>query len=445
MRSVSKVLLITLALRAACASAQSRELTLEEALQAALASHEKVRAAAAEEKRAAVTGDRALAAFGPTIRQTGSYTREKDEISFPQVNGQPGGSPEFNPVLLQRDAVRGSLSIAQPLYTHQFWALRSLGEHEAERAREGMRLAREDVAAAVIEAYYALLRARALAAVAEETARLADVEVAHAEARVKAGEAVQSEIIRAQAETARAAERVVENKGALEIGAERLARLSGIPRPFEVVEPPPRTLDLSSADPFVALARERNPELRQARAALESTRDEEHRRWAALLPTVGFQFDYRLVNHESFAERNDFWDFVFAVQIPLFEAGGARLLDWSEQRAQVWRVEAEVAGLSRDVELNVRQAFVNANTLAAQEQAAEKQTSFATETYRLLSEQYTAGVATGLDVLDALNARDSARANLTVVHYSRAVAAAALQRAAGILAEDSGVAPGAKR
>jgi outer membrane protein TolC len=68
--------------------------------------------------------------------------------------------------------------------------------------------------------------------------------------------------------------------------------------------------------------------------------------------------------------------------------------------------------------------------------------SFANETYRLLSEQYTVGVATGLDVLDALNSRDSARANLTVVHYSRAVAASSLERAVGILGEDAAVATG---
>jgi outer membrane protein TolC len=45
-------------------------------------------------------------------------------------------------------------------------------------------------------------------------------------------------------------------------------------------------------------------------------------------------------------------------------------------------------------------------------------------------------VATGLDVLDALTARDSAQANVTVVHYSRALAAASLERAAGILGEE---------
>lgn len=429
----------------ACASAQTRVLTLEQASQAAVASHERIRAAAAEERRAAVIGRRAFAAIGPTVEQTGSYTRQKEGISFAPVTGQEGQNPDFNPVILQREATRGVLSIAQPLYTHQFWALRSLGEHEAERAREGSRLAREDVVAAVIQAYYDLLRARALLAVAEETARLADVEVAHAEARVKAGEAVRSEVIRAQTETARAAQRVVESEGAIEIASDRLSRLTGIPRSFEVVEPAPRTVDLSSPDPFVALAHERSPELRQAEAALESVRDEERRRWATLLPTLGLRFDYRLVDHEAFAERNNFWNLVVALQIPILESGGARWLDWSEQRAHVSRIEAEVAGLRRDVELNVRQSFVNARTLAAQEEVAQKQTLLASETYRLLSEQYTVGVATGLDVLDALTERDSASANRTVVHYAREAAAAALERAAGILGEVDGQPQGGQR
>jgi outer membrane protein len=432
-RSVSQ-LLVAVLLSSATAAAQARVVTLDEATQAALASHEKIRAADAEQRRAAVASGRAFAAMGPTIQEVGSYTREKEGISFAPVQGVDTGS-SFNPVILQKEATRGVLSVAQPLYTHQFWALRSLGEHEAERAREGSRVAREDVVAAVIRAYYELLRAEALSAVAEETARLADVEVSHAEIRVQAGDAVRSEMIRAQAESARAAERIVEAKGAIEVAIDRLSRLTGIPRDFEVREPPPRALDLSSVDPFVALTRGRNPDLKQAEAAFESIRDEERRRWAALLPTLGFQFDYRLVNHEAFAERNNFWDVILAVQIPILDAGGARWLDWSEQRAQVSRAEAEVAGLRRDLELNVRQAFVNVRTLASQEEAAEKQTVFATETYRLLSEQYTAGVSTGLDVLDALNSRDSARANLTIVHYARAVAAADLERAVGTLGE----------
>jgi outer membrane protein len=441
---VSKLVWATLVLRTACALAQTRVLTLDEASQAALASHETIRAAAAEERRAAVAGDRALSAYGPTIQQTGSYTRNKNGISFAPTPGQPENS-SVNPVILQREATRGTLSISQPLYTHQFWALRSLGEHEAERTREGSRLAREEVIAAVIQAYYDLLRAHALTSVAEEAVRLADVEVSHAEARVKVGEAVRSEVIRAQAETARAAQQVVESDGAAEIAADRLSRLTGIPRSFDVVEPTGRSLDLSSADPYVALSRERNPELQQAEAALASARDEERRRWAALLPTLGFQFNYHLVDHEAFAEQNNFWDFLFAVQVPILDAGGARLLDWNEQRALVSRIEAEVAGLRRDVELGVRQAWVNARTLAAQEEAAQKQVSLATETYRLLSEQYTVGVATGLDVLDALSARNSARANLTVVHYSRAVAGSSLERAAGILGEEEGAVQGAKR
>jgi len=424
----------SLAAHATFAHAQDRVVTLDEATQAALASHEAIRAAAAEERRAAVTARRAFAAIGPTVQEVGSYTREKEGIAFSLPSAAQGGTA-FNPVVLQREATRGTLTVSQPLYTHQFWSLQALGEHEAERAREGSRVARENVVAAVDTTYYDLLRARTLAGVADETARLADAEVTHAQARVQAGEAVNSEVIRAQAETARAAQRIAESRGAIEVAADRLARLTGIARPFDVVEPAERALDLSSAEPFVALARERNAELRRAEAALSSARDEERRRRATLWPTAGLQFDYRLVDHESFAERNNFWDLIIAVNVPLLEAGGVRWLDWSEQHSVVARTEADVAGLRRDVELAVRQAFVNARTLAAQETAAQKQSALAAETYRLLSEQYTAGVATGLDVLDALNTRDTASANLAVVHYLRALAAVDLERAAGVLAD----------
>ena len=163
--SVTRMILcVASVLWAGTVLAQPRTLTLEEAIGAALDSHEAVRAASAEEQRAEVTGRRAYAIMGPTVVQDGSYTQEKEGINFPPLAG--AGPSNFNTVVLQHYASRGLFSVGQPLYTHQFWALRSLGKHEAERARQGSRVARENVTAAVIEAYYDLLRARALSTVA---------------------------------------------------------------------------------------------------------------------------------------------------------------------------------------------------------------------------------------------------------------------------------------
>jgi outer membrane protein len=419
-------------------SPASTLLTLDDAFAAALTWHERLVSAAAERERSAVTGWRALSALGPTITEVGSVTREKDEIAFPAGAAPPG---DFNPVILQKKAVRGTLSVTQPLYTHQFWPLRELGRIDDQRGDEVMRAARQDVLLTVADAYYDALRARALAAVAEETRALAAVEIAHARERVAAGEAVRSDIVRAETEAARAAELVAETQGGVEIADQRLVRLTGVSLPLELSEPPTRGLEFTTAEPFVATALQRSPELRLGDLALTAARQEERRRRAALYPTLGFQFHYRLVDEPSLAERNDFWDVTAAVEVPLLDAGGARLLDLAEQRARVAQADAARIGVRREIELAARQAFVEARTLGAREAAAGDEERLAIESHRLLSQQYAAGVATSLDALAALTARHAARANLAAVRYARAQALVRLERVTGILGEEGARGP----
>jgi outer membrane protein len=437
LRSAAAALVTVLLGGGYAAGAEPRVVTLAEASRAALAFHEEIRAAEAGERQATVIALRAYTVLGPSVTQRGSYTREKDEIAFPTTPSQEG---TFNPVILQGEALRGTLSVEQPLYRHEFWALRDLGRSEQQRSFEVTRRARQEVLRAVAESYYRALRTRAIADVAEETRRLAETEVSHADARVDAGEAVRSETVRARTELARAKERIVTALGERQVAMERIARLTGIPAPFEVADPPPRRLTFSSVEPLVALAARQNPDLKAAEASLASAREEEKRRWAELLPTLGVRFDYRLVDHQAFAERNDFWDLVAEVEIPLVEGGGRRYLDVQEQRAKVAEAEARLTGARRDLELLVREAFVSVRTLEARLTAADEEVRLAADTYRLLSDQYAAGVVTNLDVLQALTARDQARVNLEAVRYEREIALVDLDRATGLL-EDALAAP----
>jgi outer membrane protein TolC len=415
------------------ARAAERVVTLEEAQQHALATHDRIRAAEAAQQKAAVAPLRAVSAIAPSVREAVTYTREKEEIAFPADVGT--ALQGFPTVVIAQDLVRNVLSVGQPLYTHQFWALRDIGGAEVKRSDELYRAARQDVLLAVTAAYYDLLRAQALEDVARQTEGLTDVEIAHAEARVNAGEAVQSDVLRVQTERARATQRHVEASGLVETSHDVLRRLASIEGPFSITEPPPETLDISSVEPFLGASRERNPNLKELEAQVAVAKGEEERREAALYPSLGLEFNYQNLNHDTFADRNDFWNLVVRAQLPLFESGGSRWLDVSEQRAVVAETNAELSGFSRDLEVDVRRAWITARTLEAKRIAAEEELRLANETYRMLSDQYTAGVATNLDVLTALNTLASARANVASTRYAEAVARVQLERVAGTLGE----------
>jgi outer membrane protein len=425
-------------LRAAAARAADPIVTLEEASARALATDEQIQAAAADRERAAVAPLRAASALGPNVHESVSYTREKEQIAFPPEAA--AALPGFNPVVVAQDVVRNVLSVGQPLYTHQFWALRDIGRAEVARSDEAYRAAREDVLLAVAAAYYDVLRAAALADVARQTQSLADVEIKHAEERVRAGEAVRSDVLRAETERARTDERVAATTGQVETTSDTLRRLASLSGPFTVTEPPLQRLDLSSVEPYLDTARDRSPDLGQREKALASAQGEQRRRQAELYPTLGLEFSYQNLNHDTFADRNDFWNLIVRAKVPLFESGGTRYLDIAEQRAVVSRLEAQVAGFRRDLEVDVRHAFVTARTLAAQQSAAEQEVKLSGETYRMLSDQYTAGVATNLDVLTSLTTLATARANLASIRYAHAVALVQLERVAGTLGEAGGAA-----
>lgn len=402
--------------------------TLDEACTSADRVHEKIRAAQADQEAAAIAPWRALSAMGPSVVDSAALVDNKEEIAFPTSEPVQG----FNPVVIADHALRNTLTITQPLYTHQFWAIRELGKAEVARTEEATRAARLDVRLAVTAAYYDLLRAQALREVAEDSQRLASAEMSNAQTRLDLGSALKAEVVRAETEVARAGQKVSEANGAVEAARASLARLADLEAPFVVAEPPSRSLDGLSVDELRALARANSPDLQQAKAALKASEAEERRRVAALYPTVGLRWNYLQTDHETFAERNNFWSLHLGVEVPLIDSGGARFLDLAEQRAKVRSTAATVAGFERDLMVNVEKAFIMAQTLAAQERSAIKEAELAGETYRLLSEQYRAGSNTSLDVLSALNVRAAAQSNRASLHYAFAVSLAQIDRLTGV-------------
>ena len=410
-----------------------RTITLDEAQARAVAARERIRAAEAAQQRAEVAPWRAVSAMAPSVKDRVGYTREKEEISFPSEIA--AAIPGFNPVVVAQDEVRNVLAIGQPLYVHQFWALREIGKAEVRQSDEVYRAARQDVMLGVAAAYYELLRAQALEEVARQTLALSDVEIEHASERVRAGEAVRSDVLRAQTEKARAEQRLAETRGQVEIARDQLRRLAALDGEFSVVEPAPQPMALDSVDGFLQSAHERNPDLKIREATLAAARGEEHRREAELYPSLGLDFAYQNINHDTFADRNDFWTLVVRAQIPIFESGGSHWLDVSEQKAIVSQKEAETSGFERDLDVDVRRAWVTVRTLDAKRVAADEALRLAGESYRMLSEQYTAGVATNLDVLTALTSLASARADDASIRYASGFARVQLERVAGTLDE----------
>ena len=68
---------------------------------------------------------------------------------------------------------------------------------------------------------------------------------------------------------------------------------------------------------------------------------------------------------ETFADRDDFWTFTLGLRVPLIDRGGALWLDVKEQKYRVEQARLEYEALRRDIHLEVRQRWLEVDTLEA--------------------------------------------------------------------------------
>jgi outer membrane protein TolC len=90
---------------------------------------------------------------------------------------------------------------------------------------------------------------------------------------------------------------------------------------------------------------------------------------------------------------------------------------------------------AKGVESDVKQAWLNVRTLEQTLKAARVQVAAADQSYQDLKNQYSAGVATRVDVFIALNNLDTARKNLTVQIYAYQVALRNIEEVTGVFQE----------
>ncbi len=437
-RHAARSAIVGAILLAAPARAGDR-LTLAQAYEYALQYMERVAIADTEVARTRLGAYRALSTAAPDVTFTGTYTREKDELTFTSVSPAgpiPGVAPGTN-VILPGQAERGVLRVEQSVLNLQIIPLWRAAQREIEASEEARSVAVQETAFAVAQTYHDVLRADAQAEVAAETVRLAAAEERRARVRYEVGEIVKTDLLRAQVALAQAQQLSTAATNGQSLARAGLARLIGR-EVGKVVAPPSPSLPAADADAGVEMALIRRPDLRRQERLIAVADEERRRRQFALLPSVGARWDYQNTSVETFAERNNFWTFVLALRVPILDRGGGAWVDLRDQEYLVEVARLAYAGLRRDVRLEVLRGWLNVDTLAANLHTAEEESRLAVEMYTLVSKQYDAGAATSLEVATALAERQRGQARLINTRSDRDVGILAVRRATGVLVSDVG-------
>ncbi len=450
---------IALALLAALGAADAGEgkppprklrLTLAGAVERALASAERVRAARAGLARASSAVRGAASERWPRISADAGFTRTKRELTAADkalqgLAGAFAGGSDLVPSKYGKLYTAG-VEVTQPLFTggrvkNTVRAARA----GRDLAGEELRAARLATIAAAVRGYYAVLLAAEVHKVRRSTYELARKHYREVLLREKARAASRFEVLRAKVAMQNQEAQMIDSQLTVsktrvlllrEVGAPQDAALELVTR-FEKPTAPP------AMQTSLARAAARRSEIVQFRHAVRAQKYSMRAARAGYYPTVSARARWG-----GQAEENPFSD-------DNFDESGLIGLDlrWNlfdglltrsrvaGARAELTRLRWQRRGLQRDVEMEVRHAHL---TLASARKFIEAQganVSEATEALRLAEVRRKAGAATELDVQDARNQLEEAGLNYARALYQYSVARLGLQAATGTL--DSVKWPGA--
>lgn len=319
--------------------------------------------------------------------------------------GYPGGT---TPPGLVRETQTFLTFPLEPLY--QRWPRVRRADEEVRAAEAGLTLVRRQVALDAARAFYRVALAQVAVAAAEETRAGFDRLAAFNRSRVAEGAAAEGDLIRVEVELDRAATNVALEE--VELARARADLLPFLGQDAEAAAPldslrvsePVATADGVSLQPvfsFVNQARQRRPELIEARARVAAAGAETAYQRTLTVRQVGATFGNKRVDGMNSMVAG------LSVPIPLFDQNRGEV-----QRASAERLaaEQELIWAERKITAQVHAMHQTAARLAGQ--VARLQDAFlarAEESRRIALVAYEEGAGSLLQVLDASRTLGDAR------------------------------------
>ena len=389
-------------------------LTLEEAVQEALAGNAGLRVdeARAEAARAARRG--AAASLLPRVDLVSGWMRSDDPVAVFGTKLRQGTftQADFDLGTLNTPGPRSdwstAVSAAWTLVNPSGWAETRVAGSRARAADWSYRRSREAVRLTTETLYLDLVRADALVTAASR-AEDAGRENADLFARREAqGMLTRAESLQAESESAAATAARIDAERARHDAAERLALFLGwpphrLPDPADDLWASPESLQAMMPEPGPSATRapiEDRFDLRARRAELEASRASHRSATAAWLPSVVASGRYGVHSTDAFGSEGDNWSLAVGLRWSVF-AGGSRVALSDRTRAELRIAETMY---QQSVNEAVAEVSAAARALGAAEQTLEASVAArvaADAGTQLMRRRFEEGLATASDLLSA--------------------------------------------
>ena len=408
--------------------AQAESFTLEEIYKRVFQRNEEVQISRKSIFHAEEERKRARSTVLPLLRATVKYDHSPEE-----KGEQRGASGE--PFLLQpRHSYETRLTLEQPLYAGgKNSAGIQIAEKEIEVAKQDLNLSIESSLFRTAEVFYEVLKAQKNLEAQKrngerlrEHRRLSDL-------RFRVGEVTESILLRAEAELAGAKAEFVSLENDLMVLRRELQILADLPENFGLVEPPIPDVPNKKDSAFLELAFEKRNDV--IRSLKQEKISEERVNFARgnFLPSLSLEgtYWYRGQDPKSTFFIEDSWMVGARFEFPLFE-GGLRKAELAQALSNVEQARLESAKLKREVDIEVTRASLTLESVTRQLESRRDQVRFAQKNYEMVSKQFTYGLVTNVDLLDANQTLIEAERDVITAAFDRHVAILTLQKSVGL-------------
>lgn len=428
-----------LACLAGCASvawaAGPARLDLAEAWQAALEHDPTLRAAAAAADSGRELLPQAEAQLLPQVAF--SYNRSANELSStsPNLVGQRISSERS---YMSSTAL---LSVRQPVIQPAQWAAVRQARAQGADAESQFANARQQLAARLAEAYFALLLAGDQIALVEAQRVAHSTQLDAARKALAAGSGTRTDIDEAQARLDMDVAQALEARQQAMLARRQLGQLVGV----EFAEVAPLDLGRLAAQPpqvgelddWLQLAEQNSAELRSLQARLEAATEEVAKARARHLPTLDAIAQYNRSDSETISRidaTSNTASIGVQLNVPIYSGGGVQSA-LRQAVAERTKAAENLAALRGDLGLRLHREYRGLSEGLLRTRALEQAVRSAEQMVSSSQRSFQAGVRTTLDVLNAQQQLATARRDLSQARYITLLSQVRLQALAGVFDE----------
>ncbi|XID75118.1 TolC family outer membrane protein [Alkanindiges sp. WGS2144] len=380
-------------------------------------------------------------AFGgllPTVGASGSITRNRFDPAEPQSNELMG-----QPITSTSSTVRqAGVSLRQPLFRMDLWQQYQQAKVSNSLNDSRYLASQQAFTLKVAEAYFDVLRAQSLMATLNAEEAALQRQLTMMQARFKEGVVARTDVSEATAQYQNAVANRIAGENQIINAQENLTVILGQPvstlaplvEDFAAVAPVP-----NQVDSWVDLARQKNPQLAQARYQYQIAEENRKIQQSGYYPQLDLvaQTAWNKQTPETLFNNNGQSSAVgLELNLPLYRGGRTQTaVTQANYQASAARNQVDVA--ERQVVASVRSAFINLNTDRARIRARQDAMQSSELVAQASQAGYDLGLRTMVDVLLAQRNAFAAQQDYINARYDYVLNMLRLKQAAGQLDQEA--------